>query len=184
MMYAVIEKDSRVEYRIQESARAKTIRISVAIDGSVVVTKPQRMSVECANDFVQRKIAWIIRKLLHFKKVMIVGSRSYAEYVQYKARALALVQERVNYFNRHYGAPLHRIAIRNQKTRWGSCSKRGNIHFNYRIIHLPPELVDYIVVHELCHLKELNHSQKFWQHVAQTIPDYRAARKRLRQMVL
>lgn len=64
---------------------------------------------------------------------------------------------------------------------WGSCSKKGNLNFNWRLIQLPPELADYVIVHELCHLKELNHSQRFWDLVGQAIPDYKERRQALRR---
>lgn len=96
-----------------------------------------------------------------------------AHYLAHKESARALATERVTYWNTHYGFLYNTIAIRNQQSRWGSCSIKRNLNFNYRILFLPPELVDYIVVHELCHLQEFNHASAFWQLVARTIPDYR-----------
>ncbi|NBS67881.1 M48 family peptidase [bacterium] len=71
-------------------------------------------------------------------------------------------------------------AVPTGRTRWGSCSKRGNLNFNYRILFLPPHLADYLIVHELCHLKEFNHSPRFWALVAQGCPNYHACKKELR----
>ena len=82
-------------------------------------------------------------------------------YLKHKEVARTLVRERLEYFNAFYGYEYKRIAIKNHKSRWGSCSKKGNLNFNYRIALLPSELADYIVVHELCHLGEFNHSPKF-----------------------
>ncbi len=106
--------------------------------------------------------------------------RSQAQYASYKEQARTLVHARLEAFNELYGFTYNRVAIKNQKTMWGSCSKRGNLNFNYRIAFLPPELADYVIVHELCHLKEFNHSQAFWNLVAQTIPDYAVRRRALR----
>jgi len=87
----------------------------------------------------------------------------------------------VEYFNAMYGLRCNRITIRNQKTRWGSCSRKGNLNFNYKIALLPQRLADYIIVHELCHLGEFNHSRKFWALVAQTMPDHVDLRKELKK---
>jgi len=95
--------------------------------------------------------------------------------------ARALVKTKLEYFNQHYGFTYHRISIRNQRSRWGSCSKEGNLNFNYRIIFLPPALADYLIIHELCHLKEFNHSRAFWALVAQTIPHYQTVRRELKK---
>ena len=92
------------------------------------------------------------------------------------------MRERLEHFNRHYQVPLRKVFIKNHKSRWGSCSERGNLNFNYKLIFLPPQVVDYIIAHELCHLKEFNHSPKFWALVEQTIPNHRAIRAELRRL--
>ncbi|MBP9822036.1 MAG: M48 family metallopeptidase [Candidatus Pacebacteria bacterium] len=102
------------------------------------------------------------------------------EYLAHKESARKLVHERLEYFNQLYNFKYNKVAIRNQKTRWGSCSRRGNLNFSYRLALMEPRLADYIIVHELCHLKEFNHSQNFWDLVAQQFPDYRELRKRLK----
>ena len=102
-------------------------------------------------------------------------------YLENKSKALEIVKNRIEYFNTFYNYKWNRIVIRNQKTRWGSCSRRGNLNFNYKIALLPQKSSDYIIVHELCHLGEFNHSQKFWDLVAKTIPDYKGIRRDLRK---
>lgn len=99
-----------------------------------------------------------------------------------RERARALVHARLEHYNAHYNFTYHKVFIKNQKTRWGSCSSNGNLNFNYRITELTPELADYLVVHELCHLKEFNHGQAFWDLVAEQIPDYLELSKRLRHI--
>jgi predicted metal-dependent hydrolase len=86
------------------------------------------------------------------------------------ARELTLA--RLHHFNQHYGLTWNRVAIRNQRHRWGSCTSLRNLNFNYKLILLPSHLQDYIIVHELCHLAELNHGERFWALVAEQIPDY------------
>jgi len=98
----------------------------------------------------------------------------------YKLRALEIARQRIAYFNAFYQFPVNKITVRNQKTRWGSCSKKGNLNFNYKIALLPQSLSDYIIVHELCHLKEFNHSKNFWNLVAKTIPNYKHIKKQFR----
>lgn len=100
-------------------------------------------------------------------------------YEKYKEQARTLVHQRLTYYNAFYNYPFGRVSIRDQKSRWGSCSSKGNLNFNYKIIFLPIELVDYIVIHELCHLKEFNHSKRFWTLVEKQCPDYKKKIKEL-----
>ena len=114
----------------------------------------------------------------------IFQTRSRKLYHANKESARALVHERVRHFNQHYstkhGIAHGRITIRNQKSRWGSCSKKGNLNFNYKLVFLPEELRDYVIVHELCHVKEFNHGKGFWDLVAEVVPNHREMRKKLR----
>ena len=108
------------------------------------------------------------------------------QYANAGINSAALVVERVGHFLAHYGARhgivVGSIAIRNQKSRWGSCSKKGNLNFNYKLVFLPPELRDYVIVHEICHVKEFNHGKPFWALVGEAVPDYREMRRRLRNV--
>ncbi|MBP9711354.1 MAG: M48 family metallopeptidase [Candidatus Pacebacteria bacterium] len=91
------------------------------------------------------------------------------------------MHSRLVHFNAHYNVPLRKVFIKNLKSRWGSCSSRGNLNFNYKILFLPPAVADYIVAHELCHLKHFNHSVEFWALVAETVPHYKQMRAQLRK---
>lgn len=115
------------------------------------------------------------------------------EYLVHKEAARKLAEERLAHFHAEYSRldPLHaeimkyrRLAIRNQRSRWGSCSSKKNLNFNYRIVHLSPELRDYIIVHELCHLKELHHRKSFWDLMSLTIPNARELHYQARTMKL
>jgi len=101
--------------------------------------------------------------------------------VKKREQARRFVENRLSYFNKFYNFEINRIAIKNASTRWGSCSSLGNLNFNYKIIYLRPALADYLIVHELCHLGELNHSKRFWALVCKTIPDYVNINKELRR---
>ncbi len=164
----------KLEYTLRTSKRARHVRLSIYPGGRVVITAPRLLWPRTIEKFLLSKSAWIIEKINYFKKISpslpIKNSRK--DFLLYKKQALQLAHERLEYFNKAYGFIYQKISIRNQKTRWGSCSKKGNISFNYKIALLPSPLTDYIIVHELCHLREFNHSKNFWHLVARTIPDY------------
>lgn len=89
------------------------------------------------------------------------------------------IKKSLEFYSHYFSEQISVIHIRDQKTIWGSCSSKGNLNFNWKLILLPPELLDYVVVHELCHLKEMNHSKRFWNQVETILPDYRIKRKQL-----
>ncbi len=113
-----------------------------------------------------------------------ITQASRLRYQEHCQEARRLVHARVAEFSELYGVKVGRISIRNQGTRWGSCSKAGNLNFNYRLALIDPTLADYVVVHEICHLLEFNHSPAFWLLVAKTIPDYRMRRRALKGLRL
>lgn len=148
------------------------------------MTIPKRVPMVLVHRFVAEKAEWIREKqaLMRQRNVEtpFMASRVSRPYKEMKEEALRFAQERVVVLNQMYGFSYRMISVKNQKTRWGSCSKQGNLNFNYRIVDLPRHLADYIVVHELCHLKEFHHGQAFWALVAQVFPNYRELRKELR----
>ncbi len=99
----------------------------------------------------------------------------------YYAEAGKWISQRVEYFNKDLKEYINRICIKDQKSRWGSCSSKKNLNFNWRIIQAPPEVADYVVVHEMCHLRQMNHSPQFWAEVAGILPDYKERRQWLRE---
>ena len=94
------------------------------------------------------------------------------------------ITQRVQYYSLKMDVTYNRVSVRNQKTRWGSCSSKGNLNFNYRLFYLPEELLDYVVVHELAHRLHMNHSKDFWQEVERYFPDYKECRKQLKEVEL
>ena len=100
-------------------------------------------------------------------------------YLEQKDAALRIIEQSVDVWNAKYKFDLSGVFVRNQKTRWGSCSARRNLTFSYKVAYLPDRLREYVIVHELCHLKEFNHSRNFWDLVAQALPDHALRRKEL-----
>ena len=175
--------DRTIDYTLRKSARARRMRLAVYCDGSVVVTTPFGFEESVAERFIREKAQWLLSKISFFKQFegRVAVKHTKTEYRKLKADAYAPVVARVDHFNALYGFRFSRITIRNQKTRWGSCSRKGNLNFNYKIALLPQRLADYIIVHELCHLGEFNHSKKFWDLVARAIPDHDELRKELKK---
>jgi hypothetical protein len=173
----------KVEYTLTVGPRATRLRLAIHRDGRFVVTIPRRMNPASVEPFILRKASWILKKLAFFKNLneQMPTRSTKKDFDEHKEAALALAKERIEYWNQAYGFIWKKVSIKNQKTRWGSCSRKGNLNFNFKIILLPPHLADYLVVHELCHLKEMNHSKRFWALVAKTIPDYLARRRELRK---
>ena len=108
--------------------------------------------------------------------------RSKKHYLQNKEIARDIILESLKYFCDFYGVKYCKLAIRNQKTKWGSCSKSGNLNFNYIVAFLPKEQRDYIIAHEVCHLTEFNHKKRFWDVVGKTVPNYKSIRKEIKSI--
>ncbi len=172
----------KIEYTLKVSNRARTMRLAIYCDGAFVVTVPQDMNQNLVEQFIIKKSKWVINKLEYFKgfagSTFLRGGTK--DFIKHKEKASALAQRRIEYFNEYYDFKFNIINIKNQKTRWGSCSRKGNLNFNYKIALLPGHLADYIIVHELCHLGEFNHSQKFWNLVSKTVPGYLEMRRELK----
>jgi len=174
--------NNNIQYTLRKSARVRRMRISVSCEGKVVVTMPRSMPDFLANNFIIDKIDWIKKTIVRFSVLPEWQKKKYTrkDYLNNKDEVRILVQNRLEYFNQYYRLNWQRISIRDQKSRWGSCSQQGNLNFNYKLLFLTPELQDYIVVHELCHLKEMNHSKRFWALVGETLPEYNVLRKKLK----
>ncbi len=178
--------DKQIEYSLRPSRKARALRLSVYPDKRIVVSASLGYSISTIENFIKSKSEWILDKLRYFSKFAEVttlrGGRR--EYLKYKEVARSIVHERLRHFNQFYNFDYGNITIRNQKSRWGSCSKRGNLNFNFKIAQIDAELADYIIVHELCHTKEFNHGKAFWQLVEKTIPNYKDLRGRLKRGAL
>ena len=173
---------SPIPYTIKRSPRAKRVTGTVRRDGTVVVTLPQRAAVRHAEELVQHHADWFLKRIAAVNALppSPLDHLTDNDYQTHKEEARRVITERVEHFNRSLKLSYNRIAIRNQKTRWGSCSSKGNLNFNYKLLFLPPALRDYVIVHELCHLRHLNHSPAFWGMVAEVLPNYKQSKKELR----
>ena len=164
-----------MKYELIRSKR-KTLAIEIKSDGSVIVRAPMRCPRRDIERFLLEKSDWIAQ---HRAKVLARREQEEANPVSaltdvqlrgLKKRAALVIPER-------YGS----ITIRSQKTRWGSCSSKGNLNFNCLLLLAPPEVLDYVVVHELCHRKQMNHSPRFWAEVGRVLPDYKIRVKWLKE---
>ena len=170
-----------MKYTLKRSRRAKYMRLRVLPGGTVILTVPHRMGASAIESFLVRQGQWLrhaIARMMQFKALPVSGRRAY---LKHKEDARAFVCERALYWNQRYGYTYQRIAIKNSRRTWGSCSRKGNLNFSYALLFLPRELADYVIVHELCHLKERNHAKDFWKLVAHTLPNYIQLRRELRR---
>ena len=165
-------------YEIIRSNR-KTVAIQISGNGEVIVRAPLRMPRTEIMKFVDSKADWIARHQEAVRNhLQITGDVfSEEELRQLAADAKEDIPRRVAKFAPLVGVTYGRITIRAQKTRWGSCSGKGNLNFNCLVMLCPEDVRDYVVVHELCHLKEMNHSARFWAEVKKILPDYAAKKK-------
>ncbi len=173
-------------YTLIRSSR-KSCSISIAADGQITVRVPLRTGDREILHLLTDRQHWIITKYLQqrekqeSKPVSDLTELQRAELTKrYIAAAKDYFPKRAAYFRQFTGGIYHRITIRDQKTRWGSCSARGTLSFNWRLMLAPPSVLDYVVVHELCHLTHMDHSAAFWQAVEAAYPDYRTARQWLK----
>ena len=174
---------NKINVEIIRSNR-KSISIEIKPDITVLVRVPLAMKNTEIQSFLKEKENWIRIHLERAKeRQMILKSISKLSETELQAltdMALKVIPRKVKYYANLMNIRYGRIAIRRQKTRWGSCSNKGNLNFNCLLMLMPDEVVDYVVVHELCHLIEMNHSKSFWKLVEEVMPDYKENRKWLR----
>lgn len=175
------------EYTVIRSNR-KSICIEISTDLQVKVRAPRKMPDSQIRAFVVSKDKWITNHLSimreRLKKQETDPPRhllSDAEIDALAQKAAIIIPERVKHFAPIIGVTYGHITIRHQKTRWGSCSSTGNLNFNCMLMATTPELIDYVVVHELCHRKQMNHSPLFWAEVEKILPNYKDLRQELKQ---
>lgn len=173
-----------MEYVLIRSSR-KTLSIEVNQEGKVLVRAPRRYPRKLIEEFLVQKGNWIIEKTALQKersRAKETGMKLTEQQKHfYREKAREVLTNRVQYYALVMGITYGRISIREQKTRWGSCSAAGNLNFNWKLVLMPPGVMDYVVVHELAHRREMNHSRKFWELVESYMPDYKKYRSWLKE---
>lgn len=159
--------------------------LTVNSDKKVVVKVPSGTPDSMAIAFIKEKKDWIIKQISKVEKqanlAKEMGPLSADDIKAIKKKAKNLIPQRVEYYASLNGISYKRIAIRLQKSRWGSCSREGNLNFNCLLVLMPLEILDSVVVHELCHRKHMNHSKAFYDEVIKMFPDYKRCDKWLKQ---
>lgn len=159
----------------------KTVSIQITPAGDVILRCPRRMPKKEAEAFLESKRDWVEAHLAKLARQPVAQILSCEEIDDLARQAAADIPERVSRHAKAMGLTYGRITIRRQKTRWGSCSVKGNLNFNCLLMLCPEEVREYVVIHELCHRLEMNHSPRFWEEVAKRCPDYVRQRKWLKE---
>jgi len=171
-----IRNKHKEEKTIIIRSRRKTIAIQVT-DKGLIVRAPYGVSRKRIMSFVESRTEWIekqLKKQEEYKKSLEnIVPLTTEELHALADQAKAVIPERVRYYAPMIGVQYGRITIRNQRTKWGSCSAKGNLNFNCLLMLAPPEVIDSVVVHELCHLKEMNHSKRFYEEILKVYPEYK-----------
>ncbi len=180
----IVIDNYKIDYTFKRLRRSRSLRISVRRDGKVAVTAPLFVSAKQAEKFLSHNANWVLEKLRQHadkaeKSIFPSGNK---DFLLNKSKALHLVRDKIAELNAVYGFKHGKVSIKNMSSRWGSCSKQGNLNFNYKMIYLSNELAEYIVAHELSHLSQMNHGRNFWKLVARTIPHWQILRKQLKNI--
>ena len=174
----------KFEYIIKKSRRT-TISVQITPDQKLLVKAPAYTSIKEVEDFLREKRDWIIKQINRTKvtsqQAAQMGILSDKEIRKLKRDAKKIIPERVEYYAKLSGITYNRIFIRLQKSRWGSCSVEGNLNFNALLALMPLEVLDSVVVHELCHRRHMDHSKAFYDEVLEIFPDYKKWDKWLKE---
>ena len=176
MDYEIEHKDVGI-IRYIKNNRAKRIIISIKPE-FVRVTVPRRQTLKNAQEFVDKKINWI-KKHSNNMKVLIEKSKKLPKIDREEAREN--LEKRLSELAEQHNFQFNRVSIRSQRTRWGSCSSKDNISLNMKLLHLPQQLIDYILLHELVHTRVKNHSKDFWNELETVVPNARTVDEQLRE---
>ncbi|NTW15624.1 MAG: M48 family metallopeptidase [Candidatus Moranbacteria bacterium] len=173
-------------YDLLRHPRARRMRISIRPGrdgtGRILLTVPKRGSIRAGEAFLCRHAEWALREAERFSSRLTAVPHAEADnYRRRRAEAGVYIREKVKHWSGVYGLRHAGVTVRDQTSRWGSCSSKGRLSFSWRLLLLPERYADYVVVHELCHLVEFNHSSRFWTLVAREIPEYRDIARALRR---
>ena len=177
----------RIESATIIRSKRRTLSMEIRKDLSLLIRAPLRVPEREIRRFVRNNLDWIVRKMTAMEQKKKTSEEAKAQpFTEEEIRELAEqarreLPPRLADFAEKMGVTYQRITIRNQRTRWGSCSSKGGINLNCLLMLCPREVQDYVLVHELAHRKEMNHSKRFWEHVEAMLPDYREHRRWLRE---
>ncbi|MBR4013144.1 MAG: M48 family metallopeptidase, partial [Clostridia bacterium] len=160
-----------LEYRIIRSGR-RTLSLEIK-NGEVLVRAPYYVRDADIEQFVAQHAEWIEKHVAQMSEVSDVVPLTDEELNALAEQAVRIIPERVKLYAERIGVTYGRITIRNQRTKWGSCSAQGNLNFNCLLMLAPTEVLDSVIVHELCHRKEMNHSKRFYDEVYKAFPEYK-----------
>ncbi len=182
--FALHVGEREIEIQVIRSDR-KSTSLEIKRSGDVVLRAPRRLPEREIRAFLENHKIWLVKKLEEQAACQPYPFPEFESIAQDEMEKIRkLFSAKVAYYAEIMGVAYGRITIRNQRTRWGSCSSKGNLNFNYRLAYLPEELLDYVVVHELAHRIHMNHSLKFWQAVELYCPGYRECKKQLNKLVI
>ena len=184
MKKSIVLKDKEVEYQHRRLHSSSRVRLAVSFGGKINISTPIFFPESKIKDFLFQHADWILEKIAHYKEKesKSIFPVSHKDYLINKSRALRLVREKIAQLNSIYDFRYNKVSIKNTSSRWGSCSKSGNLNFSYKLLYLSDELVVYVVAHELAHLQEMNHGKKFWLLVSKTVPNWKLLRKQLKNI--
>ena len=179
----IVEITGLGQVLFQESARARHVSITVKHDQSVRVAVPRRGSFRRAKSFLLEKLPWVKRHVVRLRATEHAAADGTLPRID-RGRARMILTSRLDYLAGKYGYAYNRVFIREQRTRWGSCSGKNNISLNANLVRLPGELMDYVILHELVHTRHKNHSKDFWSEVEGLVGDVKRLKKELRKFKL
>ena len=167
----------------------RSFAIEIGIDKKIKVRVPRRASKAQIEEMLKAKHDWILKTLDKIEQRNTAEAREYEEAEQLSSEEVKKLKKEARnhltsltgYWAEKIGVSYGRISIRGQKTRWGSCSSKGNLNYNYLLMLCPDDVIEYVVIHELCHRVYMNHSKRFWEKIEEFCPNYRQARKWLKQ---
>lgn len=169
------------EYELRRTSR-KSVSVQITKEAKIIVRAPFDLEEQYIEAFLEEKRAWIEKHVILMKEKYATPFRKLTDEEKMEIRVYAenILSSRVSYYAKHMEVEYNSIKVKFQKTVFGSCSSKNNLNFNAIIVYMPTDVMDYVIVHELAHLKQMNHSAAFWKEVESILPNYKIARKWLK----
>ncbi len=187
MNKTVIINNQTIQYELRRLVRSRGLRLTIKSSGQIIVVAPKFVPEKFIEAFIFHKQDWLLKKLTHFsnaQKKFPPIKLTPEKIATLKKTTLKRIVPKLEKYSQLLDVKYKKVSVKNQTSRWGSCSRVGNLNFNCRLALLPDEVIDYVVVHELCHIRHFNHSPKFWSLVASLLPEYKQQKKILRDHVM